>query len=386
VNSKQQTDFDEAEKYFNLGLKLRPQKVEYYKFLGMLYDLKNDNATAIKYYSNYIKMLAPEFELAKEKKIFINMNRKDAITALGKPIDTKRFKLCEQCDSLLVDDFKVGENDVVLYSNDSKSNLTEFLVGGWRLNLSKSWTAYDKAMGFNFELSPYFNLAQSEFEKKDYDKALDNIYKVLILDPSNSEANSEVVQLLEIQGKKDDAFKYVQGLVKDNPNNPVFITQYADFLAQQEKFDEAIENYEKVLKIKPDYDIVIRNLAVAYKNKVVAIQTAQNDKLEKDPKYVPDKNEYLKYLAKSAEYYEKCRTIKKYSNDYSILADLYEIYLVLGEKEKPKAILAELKAMEPTVPKEDLVNYYKALLKIYDRMGDSQDLQEIQKKFEELSK
>ncbi len=384
---KKADDFNKSINNFNNCLKLRPKNPEIYRFIGMAYEAKGDIPNTNLNYNKFADMLKNEVALAKEKNINIKMERTEALKNLGKPKYSNGFKIGDEKvnDSLMVDAYEYQGKELLVYSVKEASN--PFILEGWRLDLPKDLTNPERFQPFSFSTAPYFSLAQNYFESKEWSKALDNVFSILYLDPKNTDANTALILIYDSQGKKDESLKYIQELVKKNPNNPSYLVQYADLLQQLEKFDESIVQYENALKIDPKNDNALRNVASAYKNKVLMIQKTQQDKLSKDQNYKPNPDEYLPLLKKSAEYFEQCRKSFKFSQDFEVLGELGEIYTFTKDKDKQQYIIAELESLEQIIQPDKLERYYYVLLRLYDRIeGGAKESAKIQEKINNLKK
>ncbi len=387
IKDKKNDDFTKSINSFNNCLKLRPKNPEIYRFLGMAYEAKEDIPNTNLNYNKFADMLKNEVALAKEKGLNIMMERTETFKNLGKPIKSIGFKIGDEKDndSLMLDAYDYQGKELLVYSVKEGNN--PFIVEGWRIDLPKDLTEQERVQPFAFSTSPYFSLAQNYFENKEWNLALENVFSILYLDPKNTDANTALILIYDSQGKKDESLKYIQELVKKNPDNPSYLVQYADLLQQLEKFDESILQYEKALKIDPKNDNALRNVASAYKNKVLVIQKSQQDKLSKDQNYKPNPDEYLPLLKKSAEYFEQCRKSMKFSRDFEVLGELGEIYTFTKDDDKQQYIIAELEALEQTIPIEKLERYYYVLLRLYDRIeGGSKESAKIQEKINNLKK
>jgi len=387
IKDKKADDFNKSINNFNNCLKLRPKNPDIYRFLGMAYEAKGDIPNTNLNYNKFADILKNEVALAKEKGINIKMERTEAFTNLGKPVKSNGFKIGDEKvnDSLMVDAYDYQGKELLVYS--VKEGTNPFIIEGWRLDLPKDLTNPERFQPFSFSTAPYFSLAQNYFESKEWNKALDNVFSILYLDPKNTDANTDLILIYYAQGKKEESLKYIQELVKKNPTNPSYLVQYADLLQQLEKFDESIVQYENALKIDPKNDNALRNVASAYKNKVLMIQKAQQDKLSKDQNYKPNPDEYLPLLKKSAEYFEQCRKSMKFSRDFEVLGELGEIYTFTKEKDKQQYVIAELESLEQTIQIEKLERYYYVLLRLYDRIeGGAKESAKIQEKINNLKK
>ena len=375
-------DLQRALKNINLAVDLKPKKFRTYQILGNVYEVAKDTNKAIEAYKKYIELNEKNLNFADEKGLYLGINRNEALDSIGTPVSTFGKKYSAAADSIIIDEFKINEEDVFLYSSEDKEGT--FTVFGWKVDPPSDWLANEREQEVEISLGPFADLAQIYFNRQEYEKSLNYVKYIIKLDPFNVDANNFLVNIYEIQGEQEKAVEFIASLVKDTPGNKHYRAQYGDILLRLNKYDEAIEQYKKALEIDPDFVEVKRNLASAYKNKAVKIQSTEIAKAEEDPSYVPQIDDYLPYLKESAQLFEEVKEHPKYSRDIDVLNELINIYEVLEEKQKFKMTLAELEAYENIIPEEQKEAYYFILLKIYDRNKYTEKLKEVQKKIDQI--
>lgn len=374
-------NIDTAILYFETALKIHTSQPLVFSMIGICYDIKEDIPKAVEAYQKYYELIKSDIEFGKNKGLYLGMNRDEAISKFGKDnVQSKGNKPqdCPECDSTLNDEITYGSKVVQLFSSQAKDK--PMLVRGWRYNIPKDWYKDESKISISFKTEPFLSIASYYYEKKNFEKTKEYLNIILTLDPLNQKANSSLVDLDIETGHKEDALNRISGLVSKNPQNANFIIQYADLLQQLEKYDESIVQYEKALSIDPNMETATRNLAAAFKNKVYIIQKGQQDSITKNPKYKYNKKDYEVYLDKSANYFEKALKLEHYRNDFEVMGELFEIYFVLDNKEKQDQLLNKVTSMESTVPDEKKEKYYTVLVKMYDKTGNKEALQQAQEK------
>jgi tetratricopeptide (TPR) repeat protein len=376
---------DTALIYLETATLVRATQPLIYNMIGVCYEIKENMPKAVEAYQKYYELLKNDIEFAKSKGIYVGLKREEAISKFGKDnVESKGNKNCPDCDSTVNDEIAYGNKVVYLFSGQAKDK--PMSVRGWRYNIPKDWYKDESKIAVDIQIEPILSIARYYYEKKDLEKAKEYLKIVLTLEPTNEVANSSLVGIYEDSGNKEEALKYISDLVSKNPKNATFISQYADMLQQIEKYDESIIQYEKALAIEPNMETATRNLAAAYKNKVYIIQKAQQDSLIKNPKYRPDKKEYESYLEKSAGNFEKALKLERYRIDFEVMAELFEIYFVIDNKDKQNQLLSKVTSMENTIPEEKKEKYYTVLVKMLDRTGNKEALQQAQGKLEKYIK
>ncbi len=377
---------DSAIMKYDLAISVRPERPDFYKLKAMAYEQRGDTSKAINAYQKYMSLMEEEIQLAKQYNITINMSRDEALSTLGEPEDTFGTKTGQEAeaDSLITDLITVDNKPLYLYSRMKPDEQPK--VVGWYYDPPENVPEFEKKQQQNIDIGPMAALAQIYYDNKEYDKALKYVNKIRIVDPTNSQANSFLVQIYHVQGKSDEALKAVRDMAQNNPNNKLYRAQYGDLLLNMKKWDKAIEQYEKALEIDPDYAYAMVFLASALKNKAKDIQNEQIDKLDEDPKYEADPQEYFPLLERAAQYFEKSLDYEQYSNDIDILGELINVYEVLDRKNKVATYLAELESLEFLVEERNKEKYYRTMCSVYTKLQKKEKRKEYCDKYKEMTK
>lgn len=99
------------------------------------------------------------------------------------------------------------------------------------------------------------------------DKATELFNKVLSLDPSNKEARAQIFDSIKATMTPAQFIDYLSQKAVTDKSVVNDLYDYAIDLHKQNKFDDAIAAYKKVLQFKTDNPDVYINLAIAYKQK-----------------------------------------------------------------------------------------------------------------------
>lgn len=351
---------DEAITNFKIGSQVKPGFSDFYQLLGNTYDAAGDTNLALEYYNKYAEMLQPEINLAKDKRIFLEMGRRDVLSALGTPTSSKGYKFNPKADSIIIDVYKNSDKEIYTYFSETKGD-KNFVLTGWRVNPPKDWMQNEKEQPTTFYTPSFFNLAQIYYNKKLYDKVIYALQLILALKPTDSDANNFLVAMYDETGRKEQAADYAKSLVQKDPNNKFYRSNLGDMLLKANNYDGAIEEYKAALKIDPKYEDVYINLGVAYKNKAAMIQKKQIEAKEQKT------DEYFPILNDAAESYSKASKLPKFSRNYMIYYDLCEIYYALNNTDKLKYTAKELESMEELLEQKDRQDFYYKLVKVYDK-------------------
>lgn len=396
ANTQKTVYLDTAIQNFDLGLAVKPELVDFHTLKGMMLDMEGDTAKAIKEYEAYINKLQGEIDFAYNNGITIGMTTADVEKALGKAVKSNGYRLGSG-DSVLVQFFNKSGEEIFHYQGKPNEDLK---LVGWRVNLPNTWAEQEKQNLFKFDISPLVNISQYYYNNGDKEASLKEIKKVADLDPANEQVNAFVINLYQELNKTDEAIASVESLTKKEPNNEVYWTKFGDlytriaynskeFSNEQklEYFKKAVEKYDQALKLNPTYDFALRNAASANKNIAGVLQTIEDEKADKDETYEHNKEVYEPYLKKSGELFARALDSEKWKNDYLVVYDLINIYLVLENQNEVKQVLRRMEALEYSITNDsEKLDYYYKLIGIYGDLKESDKMKEVQKKIEDLTK
>lgn len=379
-STNDEAQLDSASYYFEIGSILRPTLLDFYFLRGNVLQLKGDTAASLKEYDKYVNGMKEQIAFAYNNKFQINQNIEEVKSTLS--LETK-----VRLDTL--NENNIQRTDVsgekYFYSRWNSST-NEYELKGWRTSFPADWLDNEKLTFIEFRTDVFFILSEYYYDKKQYDSALIYLEQYQKIDPMNNNSNSSIIQIYKDMGKEDVALQKLDNLTKENPTNPLYWTMWADMLANLERFDDAISKYEEALKLDPNYDFALRNIASTYKNKAVKIQEEEKDLKEKDEKYEINVDRYFPLIEKSIEYFEKARQTDTFKNDFMLLMELANNYIVLNKlkDEKFKQVLNDIQKVEFKVEESQKELFYTKWLKIASDIKDNTRIQYISKKIGQL--
>lgn len=370
---------------------LRPTNPIFPGQLGYFYEEKGDTANAMVEYKKIVDLIDKEIEFAKDQDLLLNMDRATALTKIGGNISKTRIDTLKE-DKKDVgfyrysDQIKLENGKELFLSSEKKKDESEATVKGWFYDPSEEWRIEEKTMFNDFNLDPYFILSQNSFEHKDYNKAIQYLRRVTLIDPENKTANTSIVQMYQMSGNTRVAEQELTDLITANPKSKIYYGQYGDLLSNTNRTNEAITQYTKALEIDPEYDLALYNIAVAYKNRAAAKQAIEKEAKDNNPKYVEKTSEYYPDLETSAQYFTKALDTKKFKDNFNILVELVNISTILGKDAELNKYIANLEKLEYTLPKADRERYYLEMMKIFSFKKDETKTRKYQDKYEKLNK
>ncbi|MGH7963054.1 MAG: tetratricopeptide repeat protein [Candidatus Binatia bacterium] len=109
----------------------------------------------------------------------------------------------------------------------------------------------------------YINRAVALRRDKQLNTAFDALQFALALNPSSSTAHLEMGQLLEEQGKADEAGKAYQKVIALEPDNSAAHVRLAAVYASQGQHQQAMKEFQEVLRLNPKDPVAYHGIGVA---------------------------------------------------------------------------------------------------------------------------
>lgn len=145
-------------------------------------------------------------------------------------------------------------------------------------------------------LNAYSHLAARLGELGEAASAID---KVLAIDPDSSAAIVQKSRILQAQGKTAQTSAFLQDVIKRHPNTAEYRLVYARMLADEDRFEDAYVQFEKLNEITPGNDDVVFALGF------LALQLGRLDDAEKYLRTLVDRggrgSEVMYYLGRLEE-------------------------------------------------------------------------------------
>jgi tetratricopeptide (TPR) repeat protein len=200
---------------------------------------------------------------------------------------------------------------------------------------------YDKAIKYYTEIAKYgFNegrtyqqiIAAYEF-KGDTAKAFEVTQEGYKKYPSDQYLITKMINYYIKQNKTDDAVKYLELAIKEDPKNPSYYSALAKLFDDIGQQQNAIKNYELAISFDSTNFIPYYNLGAMYYNEGVkqydiAIAVPAND----NKKYEEEMAKCDVWWNKSLPYMEKCHQLNP--KDVSTIESLKNLYYRMSSKDK----------------------------------------------------
>ena len=105
------------------------------------------------------------------------------------------------------------------------------------------------------------------YHQQQYDKALDYYTKAVVINPSDKITMLKIANIYKLKGSNAKAISFYDKILSlDSTSTDAYFNKGL-VLANQKKYDEAIECFEKVTEIAPEYPYAYYSLAMSYELK-----------------------------------------------------------------------------------------------------------------------
>lgn len=384
-------------------LDAKPENLDIvYDLMASSYMQLEDTTKAVAAFAEYAAKVKPVLDALTAKGVTYKEQRNDVVKKIGAPAEAKTLPVPDKANpkpdpTLYFDKYTnlvAGKEVYIFYPKDKDKGA--FLLNGFSTPPA-SWSQQEKEREVSFSVQPYGTLVYNAYTKKDWDKAIRYAKESLAFRPTDEQMSGFLPTLYTESGRTDMALAEFKAMSEKNPSDKNALAQYGSMLSGLEKYDEAIVQFEKALKIDPQFENALFNLGACYKNKAGVVQKEEQKKFDdaeaarkKDKKaaaYTLDVNKYKPFLLKSAEYFEQYRKLPGKDRDaqaWNVVDQLLNTYDVLDDKEKYKKMAGEFIALE--YANTNNPRYYEALGRVYGKLKDSKKVKESLDKADALRK
>ncbi|MCX6139583.1 MAG: hypothetical protein NTX15_01930 [Candidatus Kapabacteria bacterium] len=364
----------ESQTALEKALAVKPEYSDPMVLLGQIQEIKGDTTKAIEIYQRWWDMERPGFDILKSKTITMGATRGDVIKALGTPSLTKMDSVSDGV--IYKDRFDIGGRDIIVFS--IAEGQADAKLEGWTYNAPSSVTEVEKWRLRSATVTPLKSLAYIAYQRGTYSEALTWTNLVMQMRPADQELVPLRTQLLQNLGKTSEAMNEIKAQIEKEPNSVLYRLQYAAMLSGATQYEAAVVQYKSVVELEPTNETALYNLAANYKNIASTKQRTELEKMDKNRNYRPDTT-YLADLKSSADYFERLRKASvKYKDDIIVLEQLANVYEVLKETVKVKAVVMELEALEDKYRASK--DYYRIMEGLYGRNKMMDKMKEAQEK------
>ena len=143
-------------------------------------------------------------------------------------------------------------------------------------------------------------IARTYDQEGNRDKAIASVQQILEISPDNVQALQLIADLLSRQGKEEEAQKYLDQIPENEELPPDILLNQGIRFYNQQKLDQAMDNFQRVIRQDPDLSDAYYYRGLVYLNKEQNEDAAADFhkllELAPDSQYASDAKQFLEYL------------------------------------------------------------------------------------------
>lgn len=215
--------------------------------------------------------------------------------------------------------------------------------------VSERLEKYDEALGYYTALTQinyggpdiYMYMASIYDRKKDTTKKIEVIRKGLEKYPDNEGLVREELSYLLTTGQIDEALNNFDKAIAKDPEDATLYYNRGLIYDQMGEFEKAETDYKKAVEVDPKFFDAAYNLGAMYFNAGAEWNNkASNYGIKEQAEYDAATKKANEYFAKAKPALEQAHEIDP--KDKNTMASLVQVYAIMGETEKYKAMKAKL--------------------------------------------
>ncbi|MAC95706.1 MAG: hypothetical protein CMC96_09395 [Flavobacteriales bacterium] len=215
--------------------------------------------------------------------------------------------------------------------------------------VSERLEQYDDALGYYTALTQinyggpdiYMYMASIYDRKKDTTKKIEVIRKGLEKYPDNEGLVREELSYLLTTGQIDEALNNFDKAIAKDPEDATLYYNRGLIYDQMGEFEKAEADYKKAVEVDPKFFDAAYNLGAMYFNAGAEWNNkASNYGIKEQAEYDAATKKANEYFAKAKPALEQAHEIDP--KDKNTMASLVQVYAIMGETEKYKAMKAKL--------------------------------------------
>jgi len=208
---------------------------------------------------------------------------------------------------------------------------------------------YDKAIEYYREAAKYgyneartYSLIANAYQlKKDTLGALDALQEGFEKYPEDNTVLTSMIQIYLDMDKTEDAMKYLDMAIRQDPNNPTFHFAQGTLHEKMQNADKAIESYDNAIAADSEFFNAYYNMGALYYNKgVQQIEVANAVPTSDNATYEIELKKADEWFQKALPYMEKCHELNPQDN--MTMESLKNLYYRLKDMDNYNKMLEKL--------------------------------------------
>lgn len=184
----------------------------------------------------------------------------------------------------------------------------------------------------------FYYMTDAYLQKGDTVKWLALCKEGIVKYPDNLYYSQALIHHYDVNNQNEELDRLADDLIKNDPNNPLFVYLKGYIAHQKEDIDKAITWYEKTLQVDPNYENAVSNLGRCYLIKAQQYNAQQSSVKVTDKKKIAEDKKVLDgYYNKALPLLEQMRRIAPDKPEQWLL-NLINCYYNLNMSEKLKEV------------------------------------------------
>lgn len=226
--------------------------------------------------------------------------------------------------------------------------------------------------------------ARETGNRSQYDQALKYYQTLGRLDPTVQGVSSLVANIYRETNRVDEALRLLNAEIQANPKSPRNYLELGNIYVADTNYSRAAAAFQKVLDLglgdsDQNTKLALFNLGAVYKNWGAHLQDSIATVAKDKSKITPAQAEvFMKPLRESAKYFERHLAVTP--DDVGVLAELANLYYVLGDDAKVGSTLKQLEGLESKNLKSAM--YWRTMSRVYAILGEGAKAEAADKRAE----
>lgn len=349
---------------------LRPNYPENTFLRSTIYRELSDESHENTELRRYVEMMAPTVDIGLRAGLALNMTESAVEAKLGTP---SKKKVSDSTGGYLYFD----NQKLWVYLSPVKGSKPR--VDGWKVAPS-SEPEFVSQLPYQIRSYPEYALGVAAYQagekdKSRYDEALKALDRVSKYDPDRTGVSDVVSRIYINTGRTAEAKSALEAQIRANPKDPSAYITYGNLLFTMSDYNGASKAFKDVLGLGlPDTDdkvqVALFNLGAVYKNWGRTLQDSVETANKGRASTAAQQTLYQAPLKEAMGYFERLKNVKAKDGDFTVMAELANIYEVLGDKAKVKATIKEIEGVQNMADNNTNANYWRALSRLYAIVND----------------
>jgi tetratricopeptide (TPR) repeat protein len=371
ISADRNQEYRRALELLDTAMILAPGNTENLYFRASVQEAMGDTKGSMATYDRYIQAINPVLDQGLKLGLALRMTPAQVEAKLGAP--TKR----EVSDTSGGYFYYQPQNLYVYFAPATKTR--GVALEGWH-SFDAATPEFMRTVPWIVRADPHAIVGDNLFKAKDYQRALPVLQALARLDPQREGVSSTITQIYINTNQVEQAIASIRAEIAANPKDARAYLDLGNLYFGSERFNDAAASFNQVLGLGLSNEdqslrIALFNLGAVYKNIGARLQ----DSIKRVSSGRPSKPQteiYFAPLRESVKYFERYRSVNP--GDFVALAELGNVYDVLGETARRDAVIKDLEGMASA--NSGSKEYWRAMSRLYALFGDAKKAEDADRR------